>query len=288
MIMLITTTMSRQPTSAWVCLLQGNERLGLESKGRDNPKARCPERTRMTSALLLAQMFLTSKTAHKFPAALDCSYLRGRRFIYDRVRWSCALRTVPKKPGKSTISYRTANHGHLVLQNTNKAKMDQGNILSLGVLNRKLCLAHFCVFDGEIKGFSISIYRVPLTWVKRFKIIYGLLLQFLEFLLKTPILSCLLRGYVSCKLGNMVKSLESRIPVVQQRKVSSMRTEIKGERFGGDRRDEGRKKFICVDMCVHASGNQRANMVVAPSVIFTLSPCFLRQVSHRPGIPHTA
>lgn len=144
-IILTTTTMSLQSTSAWVCLLQGNERRSLESNGRDNPNAIFWEMTKMTSSLQLAQMFLTSKTAHKFPAVLNCSYLRRWCFIYDRVRWSCALRTASKKPGESTISYRTANHGHLVAQHTNWVQMDQGNILSLGVPNRKLYLAHFCL-----------------------------------------------------------------------------------------------------------------------------------------------
>lgn len=145
MIILTTTTISLQPTSAWVCLLQGNERSGLESNGRDNPNAIFWKGTRMTLSLQLAQMFLTSRTAHKFPAVLDCSYLRRRCFIYDRVRWSCAPRTASKKPGKRTISYRTANHGHLVFQHTNRVQMDQGNILSLGVPDRKLYLAHFCL-----------------------------------------------------------------------------------------------------------------------------------------------
>lgn len=145
MIILTTTTMSLQPTSAWVCLLQGNIRSGLESNGRDNPNATCWERTRMTSSLQLVQMFLTSKTAHKFPDVLECSFLRRWCFIYDGVRWTCALRAASKKPGKSTISYRTANHGHLVAQHTNRVQMDEGNILSLGVLDRKLYLAHFCL-----------------------------------------------------------------------------------------------------------------------------------------------
>lgn len=147
MIILTTTTNALQPTSAWVCLLQGNERSGLESNGRANLNATCWERTRMTSSLQLAPVFLTSKTAHKFPAVLDRSYLRDSVFIYNRVRWSCALRAVSKKAGKSTISYRTVNHGHLVLQHTNRVQMDQGNILSLGVPDRKIYPAHF-----EIKG----------------------------------------------------------------------------------------------------------------------------------------
>lgn len=71
----------------------------------------------------------------------------------------------------------------------------------------------------------------------------------LTFLLKTQILRCLLRGYISYKLGSRVKSLESRIPVVQQWKENSMRTEMKGESDAGDRREEGEKVHMCVHVC---------------------------------------